>query len=91
MSAQPIELAPIEVTVRSAHLERNGFYRRSRLWGKQFTRADLDEINPTRLSDILWRVPGVRVERRASTALDPAAWSSSGLDELAEPAELRFT
>jgi len=69
MSAQPIELEPIEVTVRSVYLERNGFYRRSRLWGKQFTRADLDEINPMRLSDILWRVPGVRVQRRGFDAV----------------------
>ena len=69
MSAQPIELEPIEVTVRSAYLERNGFYRRSRLWGKQFTRADLDLINPTYLSDIIWRVPGVTVERRGFEAV----------------------
>jgi acetolactate synthase regulatory subunit len=69
MSAQPIELEPIEVTVRSAYLERNGFYRRSRLWGKQFTRADLDLINPTYLSDIIWRVPGVTVQRRGFQAV----------------------
>ena len=69
MSAQPIELEPIEVTVRSAYLERNGFYRRSRLWGKQFTRTDLDEINPTYLSDVFWRIPGVRVERRGFDAV----------------------
>ena len=69
MSAQPIELEPIEVTVRSAYLERNGFYRRSRLWGKQFTRTDLDEINPTYLSDVFWRIPGVTVERRGFDAV----------------------
>ena len=69
MSTQPIELEPIEVTVRTVYLERNGFYRRSRLWGKQFTRTDLDEINPTYLSDIFWRVPGVRVERRGFDAV----------------------
>ena len=77
MSAQPIELEPIEVTVRSAYLERNGFYQRSRLWGKQFTRADLDEINPTYLSDILWRVPGVRVERRGFDAVAVSGRASS--------------
>ena len=69
MSAQPIELEPIEVTVRSAYLERNGFYRRSRLWGKQFTRTDLDQINPTYLSDVFWRIPGVTVERRGFDAV----------------------
>ncbi len=62
MSAQPIELEAIEVTVRSAYLERNGFYRRARLWGKQFTRADLDDLNPTYLSDVFWRIPGVQVQ-----------------------------
>jgi len=62
MSTQPIELEGIEVTVRSRWLERNGFYRRSRLWGKQYTRADLDKINPTYLSDLFWRVPGVSVQ-----------------------------
>ncbi len=61
MSAQPFELEPIEITVRSRYLERNGFYRRSRLWGYQYTRADLEKINPTFLSDLFWRVPGVRV------------------------------
>jgi hypothetical protein len=62
MSAQPIELEAIEVTVRSAYLERNGFYRRARIWGKQFTRADLDDLNPTYLSDVFWRIPGVQVQ-----------------------------
>ncbi len=61
MSMQPIELEAIEVTVRSRWLEQNGFYRRSLAWGRQYTRADLDKINPTYLSDIFWRVPGVNV------------------------------
>ena len=63
MSAQPFELEPIEITVRSRYLDRNGFYRRARFyWGKQYTRADLEKINPTYLSDLFWRVPGVRVQ-----------------------------
>ena len=62
ISTQPIELEAIEVTVRSRWLERNGFYRRSTYnWGKQFTSAELDAINPTHLPDIFWRVPGVNV------------------------------
>ena len=62
MSAQPIELEAIEVTVRSAYLERNGFYRRARTWGRQFTRADLDDLDPRNLSDVFWRIPGVGVQ-----------------------------
>ena len=62
MSTQPIELEAIKVTVRSSYLERNGFYRRTRsTWGSQFTRKNLDTIDPMFVSDLLWRVPGVRV------------------------------
>ena len=65
MSAQPIELEAIEVTVRSAYLERNGFYRRlERGFGKQFTQKDLEAIDPMYVSDVIWRVPGVMVRRR---------------------------
>ncbi len=64
MSAQPIELEAIEVTVRSRFLERNGFYRRMEGgWGKQFTQKDLEAIDPMYVSDVIWRVPGVRVRR----------------------------
>ena len=62
ISAQPIELEPIEVTVRSRFLERNGFYRRmGGGWGDQFTRQNLDAIDPMYVSDVLRRVAGVRV------------------------------
>ena len=64
MSAQPIELEPIEVTVGSSYLERNGFYRRARTaWGSRFTRQDVNVIDPGLVSDLLWRTPGVTVER----------------------------
>jgi hypothetical protein len=66
ISARPIELDPITVVVRSFALERNGFYRRSDTnWGSQLTRTDLDEINPTYVSDVFRRLPGVRVEAGA--------------------------
>jgi hypothetical protein len=66
MSAQPIELDPIEVVVRSRALEQNGFYRRANTtWGSQLTRKDLDEIQPIFVSDIFRRLPGVRVEAGA--------------------------
>lgn len=63
MSADAIKLDAIEVTVRSAYLERNGFYERARLWGKQFTRAELDAIDARYLSDVFWRgrIPFVTV------------------------------
>ena len=64
MSARPIELDPITVVVRSRVLEQNGFYLRSRdSWGSKLTRADLDEIDPIRISDVFRRLPGVRVEQ----------------------------
>ena len=47
MFTQPIELEPIEVTVRSRFLEQNGFYRRAeRGRGRHFTRENLDAIDP---------------------------------------------
>ncbi len=64
MSARAIELEAIEVTVRSRFLERNGFYRRMEGgWGKQFAKKDLEAIHPMYVSDVIWRVPGVRVRR----------------------------
>ena len=64
ISARAIELEAIEVTVRSRFLERNGFYRRlERGFGKQFTQKDLEAIDPMYVSDLIWRVPGVRVRR----------------------------
>jgi len=62
MSAQPIELEPIEVTVGSRYLERSGFYRRARnASGARFTRHDVDVFDPHVVSDFLSRVPGVTV------------------------------
>ena len=64
ISARAIELEAIEVTVRSRFLERNGFYRRLEDgFGKQFTQKDLEAIDPMYVSDVIWRVPGVRVSR----------------------------
>jgi hypothetical protein len=55
---------PIEVTVRSSFLERNGFYERADLgWGDQYTRRNLDAINPGVLSDVVRRTGGLRVVR----------------------------
>ena len=85
MSAQPLELEPIEVTIRSSYLERNGFYQRSReARGHQFTRADLDAFDPVRTSELMHRIPGVTIasgpdgtqavsRRSASITLGPCA------------------
>ena len=63
MSAQPIELEPIEVVVRSRVLEGNGFYRRSAVVGTQFTRADIEAFNPSFMSELFRRVLEVRTYR----------------------------
>ena len=64
MSTQPIELAAIEVTVRSRWLAQSGFYRRmerATYSGRQFTRAEIDEVIPVLTSDVVRRVAGVRM------------------------------
>ncbi|HUP51636.1 MAG TPA: carboxypeptidase regulatory-like domain-containing protein, partial [Longimicrobiales bacterium] len=64
MTIEPIELEPIEVSIRSLTLERAGFYDRARRgWGRHFTPGDLERIQPTYVSDIFRGVPGVRVSR----------------------------
>ena len=69
MFTEPIELDPIEVTVRSRFLEQSGFYRRAeRGRGRQFTRDNLDAIDPYLVSDVLRRVPGIAT---TFDALDP--------------------
>ena len=51
MSAQPIELEPIAVVVRSRRLERNGFYERGHL-GDQLTRSEIVELSPIVVSSL---------------------------------------
>ena len=64
MSTRPIELEAIEVTVRSRWLAQSGFYRRmersAAYSGRQFTRAEIDEVLPMLTSDVVRRVAGVR-------------------------------
>lgn len=63
MSAEPIELEPVQVTVYSSYLEQTGFYRRAgQRWGSQFNSLDIEQINPVLTSDIVRRAPGVQVE-----------------------------
>ncbi|HUP52844.1 MAG TPA: carboxypeptidase regulatory-like domain-containing protein, partial [Longimicrobiales bacterium] len=65
MAIEPLELEPIEVSIRSLALVREGFYDRARRgWGTHFSPGDLERIQPTYVSDIFQgRVPGVRVSR----------------------------
>lgn len=62
MSAQPIELEPVQVSVASAYLARSGFYRRAQVVpGTRFTYRDIDHLSPMSMADLLRRVPGVTV------------------------------
>ena len=62
MSSEPIELAPVEVTVASRYLERSGFYRRAgNVAGDRFTHQEIARMNPVLIGDILRRVAGVSV------------------------------
>jgi len=63
MAPEAIELVAIEVTVRSAFLERSGFYDRARRGlGRQLSRLELDRIDPFDISDVVRRLPGVRLQ-----------------------------
>jgi hypothetical protein len=65
LSTKPIELPPLEVTVRSPRLEDAGFYQRRDEWGRQgrfITRDLIERRNPQLLTDLLYNQPGLRVE-----------------------------
>jgi len=65
LSANPIQLEPIEVTVGSAYLERSGVYLRARRGGGALvTRRDLDRIDPILMSEVLSRIPGISLVQR---------------------------
>ncbi len=66
MTTRAIELAPIEVTVRSRWLDTNGFYvrRSGGLAGHFFSRADIERKAPAQLTDLLRDIPGVLVLSR---------------------------
>jgi len=65
MAVQPIELEPVEVSIRSLDLERVGYYERAEGgWGTQIGPGDLERLQPAQLSDaVRWRVPGVQVSQ----------------------------
>lgn len=64
MPTAAIEIAPIEVTVRSQFLEREGFYKRGALgWGQTWDRKQIESLAPVYVSDIVRRANGVFVQR----------------------------
>ncbi|MDH3206621.1 MAG: carboxypeptidase regulatory-like domain-containing protein [Gemmatimonadota bacterium] len=76
MAPRAVELAPIEVTVRSEFLERNGFYDRTREGrGRQLNRLDLDRIDPVEISEVLQQLPGVRLQRSTNLGAPALALS----------------
>jgi len=64
LAAQAVPLEPITIVVRSLVLERTGFYKREgRGLGTFITRQDIEARTPVTSSDLLRRVPGVRLVR----------------------------
>lgn len=62
MAPEAIELEPIEVTVRSQFLEKNGYYERAqRGIGRQYQGDELDRMMIIQPSDIVTRIPGVQL------------------------------
>jgi hypothetical protein len=86
MPTQAIELAPIEVTIRSPALERSGYYERAAQgFGHHFDREAIERIRPEIVYDIIDRAPGVRANdpRRAqlgapSYAVNPRVVTLTG-------------
>jgi hypothetical protein len=82
LTMEPIELDPIEVRIGSRYLDRSGFYRRTTLaFGTQFTRRDLDEIDPATMSDIIMRVPGVTTVTERGRTLVVSSRAPGRLEE----------
>lgn len=65
-------LAPLEIVAlsppRTSPVLENVEYRRTRGFGIQITRQDIEERQPLYISDILVELPGVYAERRGSRA-----------------------
>lgn len=68
LSADPIELEPLVVTVlRERRLETQGFYERKEIAEKVgngifLTREDIRRANPVRVSHLLGQLPGIQLE-----------------------------
>jgi hypothetical protein len=65
LSTQPINLPPLEVTVRSGRLVGVGFYDRRDEFGAQgrfITRVDIEKKNAQLFTDLLYNQHGIKVE-----------------------------
>jgi hypothetical protein len=69
LAIEPVDLDPLEVLARSRlSPEMQGFYdRRERGAGHYFTREDINRMQSRDVTDVLRRVPGVRVEPQSGT------------------------
>jgi hypothetical protein len=88
LSTDVIELEPIQVVARSGYLERNGFYSRQlSAFGRFFDRDDIEELNPSEVSDLLRRVPGVAIgyQRDGTTFAQSRRSMQWGLDQSFNP------
>ncbi len=90
LQALPIQLDPVEVTAeaeqREAFLHHVGFYERQKAdFGHFVTRDDIEHRAPTRMTDLLNGIPGVRLVpsasglSRASIAFRGSRLSQGGL------------
>jgi len=65
LSTQPIQLPPLEVSVRSGRLEGVGFYERRDEFGAQgsfITRAEIEKKNAQLFTDLLYNQHGLKVD-----------------------------
>jgi hypothetical protein len=77
MVPQPLELDALVVTTqrRRERLERQGFYRRmERSMGYFLDTEQIQALKPTRASDALRRLPGVRLMRVRTGGVRPASF-----------------
>ena len=64
-------------------MDRTGFYERAKRGiGSQFSREDLDAIRVLRTSDVLRRVPGVRLRRNGPGTASAVSRRGQGLSGL---------
>lgn len=73
LSADPVQLDPIEVTVerREVALQEAGYYRRAAEgFGEFIDRAEIESRGPAEMSDIFSRIPGVEIFADPDNALE---------------------